>query len=719
MLRNAIGLGRVTRKTAASVVFSLGLLGAAGVVWSAGLFQPGDSIAAYIHRPGAGSRVDVRADGTHDGAAWTTVFERSLLTGDAAHDIQFVPGGDYAFQVTTWDNSGGDVHDTSEAQNVYLMSIPLAPGPVVITPNVPAIFTALDGEYLASGEIRLRASWNDATKNDQRKRWIFDGTDWTQSSENEDRVAFIWDTQGDDFVTTGTCAGMCHPPDRMYTAAGIVDVWHWKATRTNPAGYADDKYWDDGAAGTASGRHSDSGQPPFSDNPAGSPPASMALGDAGVNAAFLFDRPVGTAETVPYTAGAWAAGDTLPGYTHAPGSGSRVDTRSIGTHDGTSWTTTFRRKLDTGDRESDLLMLVGNTYSFQVATFDNAGGIGHDVTEQDNIFTMMIPATPGPLVFSATPSILTSLTGNLLSSDEIEITATWPDATRNDVRKQWSYDGGAWTQSSENEDRISFIWDMEEDGFASAGTCALMCHPPNMYTAPGTLVDTWHWKASRTGPAGFTDDKFWDDGNLGTASGRHSDPGSKVYTDNQGPLLTPPFMSAAGPGNSARFLYSTAASAGWSRAVAFEDPILESPSEVKKLKMKLDFDRALKDSISISGTFDTATPPDLAAGPTGTLEVGDFAQGFTMAANGKSVKNANIKVVMKLKSGKWAVSVKKSDIRAGLMAATGGLPQDLNWRLTLENGWRISGTVSLLGSVNVGYGPKGNRKMRLRYRRKR
>ncbi len=180
-MRKTVESGSRWRRPLGRAIFVLVLLGTTGLVWSEGLFRPGDAIPAYVHRTGAGSRVDVRTDGTHDGAGWTVVFKRSLLTGDAAHDIQFAAGGDYDFQVTTWDNSGDDLHDTSDAQIVYTMSVPATPGPVVIAPGVPNVFTALTGEYLGSGEITLTASWDDATKNDQRKRWTFDGNDWSQS----------------------------------------------------------------------------------------------------------------------------------------------------------------------------------------------------------------------------------------------------------------------------------------------------------------------------------------------------------------------------------------------------------------------------------------------------------------------------------------------------------------------------------------------------------
>jgi hypothetical protein len=92
-----------------------------------------------------------------------------------------------------------------------------------------------------------------------------------------------------------------------------------------------------------------------------------------------------------------------------------------------------------------------------------------------------------------------------------------------------------------------------------------------MYTAAGA-VDTWHWKAARTGPAGFTDDKWWDDGLGGTANGRIADLGTSPFFDNLNNGGVPSFGGVAGPGNSAPFLLELAAAAGWSRSVLVPEP---------------------------------------------------------------------------------------------------------------------------------------------------
>ena len=45
-------------------------------------------------------------------------------------------------------------------------------------------------------------------------------------------------------VDGANCQAMCHFPE-MKTNDGVVDVWHWKAARSNPMGISEDKFWDE------------------------------------------------------------------------------------------------------------------------------------------------------------------------------------------------------------------------------------------------------------------------------------------------------------------------------------------------------------------------------------------------------------------------------------------------------------------------------------------
>ena len=132
-------------------------------------------------------------------------------------------------------------------------------------------------------------------------------------------------------------------------------------------------------------------------------------------------------------------------------------------------------------------------------------------------------AGAGELVISARDRITGTVDVTLKAlydENSIYIYATWPDSTENSIRNMWIYDtDNGWQMWSEagnemakNEDRILFIWNIEEsvEGFDVAG-CAITCHGDRHHTnAEGERTDTWQWRASTTNPFGFTEDKHWD-----------------------------------------------------------------------------------------------------------------------------------------------------------------------------------------------------------------
>ena len=92
---------------------------------------------------------------------------------------------------------------------------------------------------------------------------------------------------------------------RTNNAGETLDMWHWKAARSNPLGFADDKHviWADGFNDTTTGtRKGDDGSSVDSNNRdgAGTLPAFMAEDDAGANATYLIILPDGSARAVPF-----------------------------------------------------------------------------------------------------------------------------------------------------------------------------------------------------------------------------------------------------------------------------------------------------------------------------------------------------------------------------------------------------------------------------------
>jgi len=246
--------------------------------------------------------------------------------------------------------------------------------PLVTTLGV-TLYAMDDGENLY-----IAATWDDATENVDKKQWSFDGSIWSQS-ENEDRFALMFD-MGQNDPEGVDCAAMCHLPDGMSTSTGRVDVWHWKAARSNPMGFVDDKYFD------PTGRHGDSGTSSYSDNDddGSGNPTFMATNDPGANVTFVvndaaaqtaFD-PYGTLPShtvdvaVPFDLGAsFTSGDVIPGYVLRIPGGNRADVMTAGKWENGVWTLEFKRK--NSGSEYDFAVPSGGTVDFVHEIFDNEG----------------------------------------------------------------------------------------------------------------------------------------------------------------------------------------------------------------------------------------------------------------------------------------------------------------------------------------------------------
>ena len=96
--------------------------------------------------------------------------------------------------------------------------------------------------------------WTDLTGDESlaKDQWEFDGTVWSQpGGRNEDRIALMFDINTSDWGTNGIgCSAYCHLGEtpghdgrmRANFAGETLDMWHWKAARSNPMGFADDKH---------------------------------------------------------------------------------------------------------------------------------------------------------------------------------------------------------------------------------------------------------------------------------------------------------------------------------------------------------------------------------------------------------------------------------------------------------------------------------------------
>lgn len=254
-----------------------------------------------------------------------------------------------------------------------------APGPVEV--KAQAVYSTSD--------VWFRLEWPDATESVDRS-WSYDGTAWKKSG-NEDRVGLYWEiTSIKQFPSKG-CAALCHnegtdqskwymiTPDEKARA----DNWHWKAARSNPVGYADDK-WLGGlledpkdpesanhgdkkqAGGDKDNRTEDKKGPAMMQDPSKSPSAGVK---------FLL-----ASEAVSLDQAKVKASDKVPAYLLGKPDGSRGDIEARGVYKDGKWVVVLHRSLNTG-HDDDVQFNTARTYPFGLAVFDNAGGVTHTVSE--------------------------------------------------------------------------------------------------------------------------------------------------------------------------------------------------------------------------------------------------------------------------------------------------------------------------------------------------
>jgi len=360
----------------------------------AAAFQVGDTLPGYLHVLPRGSRADVVTKGRYLNGQWTVEICRLLDTGHA-DDAKFQVGVDTVFSIAMTDNSGG-THNGARRIDLTWQGVPQwqnvvvgdlatlgASAPVIdgdasdqawsAAPTSSLALYPMAGDNGISGAtvqaawldrfIYFRVTWSDSTENTRRKRWSYDGNTWTRGGENEDRLYFMFEivgamgTSSPGFMSgtttpfsQGGCTISCHGDGMMRLDPGRVDTWHWKATRTDPAGFLDDKFMVAADPGQ-NGRKSDEGTAAYIENKdtAGTGPGWRSARGYNANPDFLFMLPEDDDFTVARTDNAgFAAGNILPGYVQRVPGNSRADVWTKGKFDNGTWTVEFCRALDSG-----------------------------------------------------------------------------------------------------------------------------------------------------------------------------------------------------------------------------------------------------------------------------------------------------------------------------------------------------------------------------------
>jgi len=194
---------------------------------------------------------------------------------------------------------------------------------------------------VTSGDtIYVAVRWPDAAEDRSHKPWVRSDEGWKAGPDLEDVLAVGFPISGE-FTGSMTSPVEC-----------VWDVWHWKAARTDPAGFAMDK----------SHVHT------FTDPKTKGHDEKLPDGRT-----LHIRRPedAGTSATRPLKAPAGATTGSFPQYEAIVPTGSAGDVRARGAWKDGWWTVELSRKLDTGHAD-DAPFARGGMVPFAIAILDHA-----------------------------------------------------------------------------------------------------------------------------------------------------------------------------------------------------------------------------------------------------------------------------------------------------------------------------------------------------------
>jgi mono/diheme cytochrome c family protein len=189
------------------------------------------------------------------GLASITQTLEAKKVGNESEALAWIAGGDYFEKAL---QSG---YPTGSKGQVYAGEYNMTGSKdgINVTVRMRAAYT--------SDNLYFQIEWQDPTgQNDlNRRRFLFNGPGegsagvvpgWS-SQLNDDKFAMAFDINGA-ADSTGTfqekgCTVGCH--GTMNPTQGIMDIWHWKTSRSNPLGYINDQWAD------PTGRQNDAGDP--------------------------------------------------------------------------------------------------------------------------------------------------------------------------------------------------------------------------------------------------------------------------------------------------------------------------------------------------------------------------------------------------------------------------------------------------------------------------
>jgi hypothetical protein len=192
--------------------------------------------------------------------------------------------------------------------------------------------------------IAFLVRWNDATRDDEmHKPWVWNPSNkaYEQGMQQEDAMALAFEHTGPFLI------------DMLSHVDAVWDLWTWKATRSDPVGYALDKthrYSTTKPNGKAKEYPSRTGAPVWIQRP----------------------NDAGESTQKPRPAPTKYEGNVVPQYAIQQPNGSAADVRAKGHWANGRWTVELLRKLDTGHAD-DTVFNPTRAYAMAVAVQDRTG----------------------------------------------------------------------------------------------------------------------------------------------------------------------------------------------------------------------------------------------------------------------------------------------------------------------------------------------------------
>jgi hypothetical protein len=228
-------------------------------------------------------------------------------------------------------------------------------------------------------DIYFLFSWKDEALSVTKGAWTYDGAAWSHQAGDEDRISLLFEINRINNYATKGCAVLCHVPagapnakDGKFgtlTETEKGDLWHWKAARSDPAGYADDGYLTK-ISETKGGRKGDAGKGGDKRNEIedkSMPKYMLAPGkELAKNGILIAEDAV---EITDYSI--FKAGDVLTYRMPVRAEGSFADIAAVSRYADGTWTVMLSRKLATGN-DDDVEFNTKKKYSFTMALFDDS-----------------------------------------------------------------------------------------------------------------------------------------------------------------------------------------------------------------------------------------------------------------------------------------------------------------------------------------------------------